>query len=261
MDVSGGRGGEFGGGARAFRTVPNAKGRRREMHGRGDRTSGPGSRCPARPTRAEPRARAIARGRGSFVTHVGVELPHERAQVAVLEVPRQELHDELVDVHDDEVLSPVGPTDDVVTRLVIHHVISAGGREGIEGQPPAFPETRGAGNHSPKRCGDDAGLSARTSSSGTAGRSNPPLHRASGGIRPPGRVPGSASPDATRPRARAPRTARLPRRERHDGDAFCFSKAWFFLPVRRGLIAPVMILNVGSSRRSRIFLQWSLHWS
>jgi len=53
----------------------------------------------------------------------------------------------------------------------------------------------------------------------------------------------------------------LPRRERHDGDAFCFSKAWVFLPVRRGLIAPVMILNVGSSRRSRIFLQWSLHWS
>jgi hypothetical protein len=55
-------------------------------------------------------------------------LPHERAEVSVLEVLRQQLAGELVRLVNRELRAPLGPRHDVVASRVVHHVVPASER-------------------------------------------------------------------------------------------------------------------------------------
>ena len=55
-------------------------------------------------------------------------MPHERAEVSVLEVLRQQLAGELVRLVNRELRAPLGPRHDVVASRVVHHVVPASER-------------------------------------------------------------------------------------------------------------------------------------
>ena len=59
-------------------------------------------------------------------THVGVELPHEAAEVWVVEVLGQDLGAELVELVHRELLAVSHPRHDVVSLLVGHDRVAAG---------------------------------------------------------------------------------------------------------------------------------------
>ena len=64
-------------------------------------------------------------------THVGVELPHEAAEVCVREVLRHHVRGEPVHVVDGELLAVVGPGDDIRVSLLLQEHVPAGcGRSG-----------------------------------------------------------------------------------------------------------------------------------
>ena len=70
-------------------------------------------------------------GRIGAGTHVGVELPHEAAEVCVREVLRHHVRGEPVHVVDGEVLAVVGPGDDIPVSLLLQEHVPAGcGRSG-----------------------------------------------------------------------------------------------------------------------------------
>ena len=64
-------------------------------------------------------------------------MPHERAEVSVLEVLRQQLAGELVRLVNRELRAPLGPRHDVVASRVVHHVVPASERgwESVSGAP------------------------------------------------------------------------------------------------------------------------------
>ena len=64
------------------------------------------------------------------MTYVGVELPDKRAEVAVLEVLRQQLAGKLVYLVNRKLRSLFAPRHDVFARRIVHHVVPAGVREG-----------------------------------------------------------------------------------------------------------------------------------
>jgi hypothetical protein len=66
-------------------------------------------------------------------TYVGVELPDERAEVAVLEVLREELAGELVGLVNRELRAFFAPRHDVFTRSVVHHVVPTSNEKGGSG--------------------------------------------------------------------------------------------------------------------------------
>ena len=65
-------------------------------------------------------------GRIGAGTHVGVELPHEAAEVCVREVLRHHVRGEPVHVVDGELLAVVGPGDDIPISLLLHEHVPAG---------------------------------------------------------------------------------------------------------------------------------------
>ena len=72
-------------------------------------------------------------GRIGAGTHVGVELPHEAAEVCVREVLRHHVRGEPVHVVDGELLAVVGPGDDIRVSLLLQEHVPAGcGRSGRE---------------------------------------------------------------------------------------------------------------------------------
>ena len=65
------------------------------------------------------------------VTHVGVQLPVEAAEVVVREVQRHDLLGELVHIVDGERLAILGPGDDVIEARILHdHVPASRARSG-----------------------------------------------------------------------------------------------------------------------------------
>lgn len=58
-------------------------------------------------------------------THVGVELPDEGGEVAVLEVFGQERGGELAELVDGELLALARPRHHLLGRLVLHHLVPA----------------------------------------------------------------------------------------------------------------------------------------
>ena len=65
------------------------------------------------------------------VTHVGVQLPVEAAEVVVREVQRHDLLGELVHIVDGERLAILGPGDDVIEVRILHdHVPASRARSG-----------------------------------------------------------------------------------------------------------------------------------
>ena len=87
----------------------------------------------ARSARGAPRKNAGAsagvRIRVSRDTHVGVELPHEAAEVRVIEVRGQDLGAEVVELVHRELLAVSGPRNDVVRLRVGDDRVAAGWRE------------------------------------------------------------------------------------------------------------------------------------
>ena len=65
-------------------------------------------------------------GRIGAGTHVGVELPHEAAEVCVREVLRQHVRGEPVYVVDGELLAVIGPGDGILVSLLLQEREPAG---------------------------------------------------------------------------------------------------------------------------------------
>ena len=98
-------------------------------------------------------------------------MPHERAEVSVLEVLRQQLAGELVRLVNRKLRAPLGPRHDVVASRVVHHVVPASERgwESVSGAP-SRDENR-AIRDAQTHCIHRSATRARTLS---AGRAAPP---------------------------------------------------------------------------------------
>ena len=99
-------------------------------------------------------------------------MPHERAEVSVLEVLRQQLAGELVRLVNRELRAPLGPRHDVVASRVVHHVVPASERgwESVSGAP-SRDENRAVTRRADTICIQRSATRARTLS---AGRAAPP---------------------------------------------------------------------------------------
>ena len=64
------------------------------------------------------------------MTYIGVELPDKRAEVAVLEVLRQQLAGKLVYLVNRKLRSLFAPRHDVFARRIVHHVVPVSRKEG-----------------------------------------------------------------------------------------------------------------------------------